>query len=25
MAEGFEVLDAIKRGDAMIGVKNEPR
>jgi peptidyl-prolyl cis-trans isomerase B (cyclophilin B) len=25
MTEGFEALDAIKRGDAMISVKNEPR
>jgi peptidyl-prolyl cis-trans isomerase B (cyclophilin B) len=23
--EGFEALDAIKRGDAMVSVKNEPR
>jgi peptidyl-prolyl cis-trans isomerase B (cyclophilin B) len=25
MTEGFEALDAIKRGDAMVSVKNEPR
>lgn len=25
MTEGFEALDAIRRGDAMITVKNEPR
>jgi peptidyl-prolyl cis-trans isomerase B (cyclophilin B) len=25
MTEGFDVLDAIKRGDAMISVKTEPR
>ena len=25
MIEGFDALDAIKRGDAMISVKNEPR
>ena len=25
MTEGFDALDAIKRGDAMISVKNEPR
>jgi peptidyl-prolyl cis-trans isomerase B (cyclophilin B) len=25
MIEGFDSLDAIKRGDAMISVKNEPR
>lgn len=25
MTEGFDVLDAIKRGDAMVSVKTEPR
>ena len=25
MTEGFDVLDAIRRGDAMVSVKNEPR